>query len=289
MTSTSQYIAGSIAAGCFSTLIGHPLDTIKVHQQTKAQFSSASTLQTAKVLAQGDILRLYKGIGPPMMNQIIMNSIMFSVFHHVKQVANNSAYLDQTSSALLAGMFSGFATACLSTPTDWIKIQVQTTLTQGSKHAQTDSYSILKLALKNDQFKINNFIRTLYRGHMANLAREGVFTMVYLGLYDRISTEVAIKMNYPKDQPHHMSSVMFISSFTGAFAWLCNYPFDTIKSVIQASPTKEKISYWSVVQSLFRSGGITSFFRGAGSSTFRAILVTSSRMIAYEKTTQLMK
>ena len=58
-----------------------------------------------------------------MENQILMNSVMFTVFITVKEKANSSPFLDDNSSALVAGLFFGFATACLSTPTDWVKIQ----------------------------------------------------------------------------------------------------------------------------------------------------------------------
>jgi solute carrier family 25 carnitine/acylcarnitine transporter 20/29 len=291
MTKTLHCIAGSITAGCFSTVIGHPLDTIKVHQQTKPHLSRASSLHVAKGLAKGDVFRLFKGIGPPMANQIIMNSVMFSVFHKVKHVANDSPLLDENSSALFAGLFSGFATACLSTPTDWIKIQAQLSLAQGGERprTRTDFSSILRRGvLKDGRFQIMNVTRTLYRGHVANLGREGVFTMVYLGFYDRISNMAKGGKHNEDNQPLHMGTVVMISSLTGACAWICNYPFDTVKSVMQAGSMQEKMTTRSAIQSIYKSGGLKAFWRGVGSSTLRAMLVTSSRMLAYEKTIQIL-
>ena len=287
----SHYIAGSVTAGCFSTLLGHPLDTIKVYQQThQSSKYHDNIIAIAKKLAKGEhYIRLFRGIGPPMANQIVMNSVMFTVFNNVKDTANQCTVLNENTSSLLAGLFSGFATACISTPSDWYKIQAQITLSDDA------SSSYVK---KKKKFGRNgvSFVRTIYRGHIANLCREGVFTMVYLGMYDRISNEVKARRRNiePNSTAQNdtgnllgMIDIVLISSFTGACAWICNYPFDTIKTIIQADTSKH-ITIRDSIRTIYNSGGLKAFWRGVGSSTLRACLVTSSRMLAYEKTIQLL-
>ena len=283
-------------AGCSSTFVGHPLDTIKVHQQiTTTQLSSkstavsSSTLQVAKTLASGNVFRLFKGIGPPMANQIMMNTVMFSVFHKVKDWTNNTNSMlvggNENASAMCAGLLSGFATACLSTPTDWIKIQAQLGKKGGTGtgiDSSSSSLSIVRRLLHDNQYQAVKVTRTLYRGHVANLAREGVFTMVYLGLYDRISS----KMKDQQQQQLSMGQVMMISSFTGACAWICNYPVDTLKTVIQGRSMDNRVSMGDAFRSIWESGGVKAFYRGVTASTGRAMLVTSIRMLAYESTIQ---
>ena len=273
-------IAGSMTAGCVSTVLGHPLDTIKVHQQTQPNLSRVGLFRIAQTLGA---FQLFKGIGPPMMSQIIMNTVMFSVFRNVREMTSNTLMMDENASAMCAGLISGFATACLSTPTDWIKIQAQ--LSQSSK---TDgSFLILKRLMQDHQNQSGKVIQVLYRGHVANLFREGVFTMVYLGLYDRISSIVK-ENGGVQGKPLHMGQVMAISSFTGACAWICNYPFDTLKTVMQGKGAHERIPMKDAFLSIWNSGGIAAFYRGIGTSTGRAMLVTSTRMLAYEKTRQLL-
>ncbi len=147
------------------------------------------------------------------------------------------------------------------------------------------------------KFQASFFTRTLYSGHVANLGREGVFTMVYLGLYDRISNAVRTRGRNDddddaavggNDRPLGMAMVVSISSFTGACAWMCNYPFDTVKTVMQAG-SHEQVTVRSAIRSIYRSGGWKAFWRGAGPSTVRAMLVTSSRMLAYETTLQMLR
>ena len=297
MTKQSHCIAGSITAGCSSTLLGHPLDTIKVHQQTNPHLSRASLLDTTKLLARGDVLRLFRGIGPPMASQIIMNSVMFTVFNNVKAASNQSALLDENSSALVAGLFSGFATACISTPADWFKIQAQMSLSKNINEKQPSRYDISSI-IRGHIIKDGKFHAPFFNGMTPNLAREGVFTMVYLGMYDRISNAVKVRRRHENDvidddQPLDMGTVVLISSFTGACAWLCNYPFDTVKTVMQAglssTQQNERVTLRRAIQSIHKSEGWRGFWRGAGTSTIRAMLVTSSRMLAYEKTIEMFR
>ena len=274
-------IAGSTTAGCISTVLGHPLDTIKVFQQTQPHLYRHGTIHVAKSLGAS---QLFKGIGPPMMNQIIMNTIMFSVFRNVKDVMSSNNLMDENASAMCAGLISGFSIACLSTPMDWIKIQAQ--LSQSTKH--DNSLMLMRQLMRNHQNRLSKIIPVMYRGHVANLCREGVFTMVYLGLYDRISS--IVKENGEQGgQPLHMGQVVLISSFTGACAWICNYPFDTLKTVMQGKGAHESIPMKTAFLSIWNSGGAKAFFRGVKTSTGRAMLVTSTRMLVYEKTIQLLR
>ena len=325
VNNTLHNVAGSITAGIFSTAIGHPLDTIKIHQQTKSHLftNPSSSFHVARVLSRGNVFRLFKGIGPPMANQIIMNTVMFTVFQKTKDVMMTKGQqrggdgdgaaplLDETSVALFSGLLSGFATACLSTPFDWFKIQAQLTLLDNqngsvggvakASRSRTDVLTICKQLWHDSNGQGTKVMQTIYRGHTPNLAREGVFTMVYLGLYDLISSEVKKRRNQVQEHDQQqqlklpMHEVIMISSFTGACAWICNYPFDTIKSVMQSSSrecrgsvSNSNQSISAAVRSIYRLGGVRGFFSGAFPSTVRAILVTSSRMLAYEKTLQML-
>lgn len=237
-------ILGSTVAGLTSTLLGHPLDSIKGHLQTNPRFHSS-----LEVIREIQIQGLFRGMGPPLLNAIVMNTLMFSVFDGVR-----ATYQDP----FVAGMISGFATAMISTPTDYLKIHAQL---HGTK-----SLSLLK----------RTSLPLLYRGHLANLAREGVFTMAYLGLYHKIDEISGVNSRETKK-----SSLLWVawrSSITGAIAWIASYPFDTIKTVAQSQNASTRISYWSVLQ----SQPLPQLYRGCRTSTFRAILVTSSRMVAYE-------
>ena len=259
--------AAATVAGVVTTVVGHPLDTIKVHLQANSSAIQTTTGDAARSLWKEGAL--FRGILPPLCNAVVMNTVMFSVFHGIKDIIEKSDDVGgatsspaKMSTALLAGTISGFATACISTPTDYIKIQSQ----------------LSKKGTKSWDLFLSTPTRCLFRGHMANLGREGVFTMVYLGLYNQLD-------------PHGFWQIAVASSFTGALAWIASYPFDTLKTRVQSvpppRPPSSSSSNFSVVNyrdTMSRIGSVSSYYRGCWASTSRAIMVTSLRMIVYETT-----
>uniref|UniRef100_A0A7S1BPG3 Mitochondrial carrier protein n=1 Tax=Corethron hystrix TaxID=216773 RepID=A0A7S1BPG3_9STRA len=239
-------IIGATCAGCASTLIGHPLDTLKVHLQTGSQLSNNAVSAARSLFTVHGPGVFFRGIGPPLFNAVLMNTVMFSVFNSFK---------DSSQSALYAGFISGIATAFISTPTDFIKVQAQVT---GGNSREV----LRKIVLRHPM--------ALFRGHIPNLAREGIFTMVYLGFYDCLTMDKSTT---------GLAQTALISSFTGGLAWIISYPCDTVKSIMQSS--QRDILVLDAIKIIWRRGGL-SFYRGCGTSTGRAILVTSIRMITYE-------
>lgn len=104
---THAYVSGFIS-GLAQTIVGHPLDTIKVWQQSKTVF----TARTGALRLSS----LYAGVSYPAVTSGFLNSISFGV-------ANNTSNMyGHMGSGLLAGAISGLATA----PIDYYKIGRQT-------------------------------------------------------------------------------------------------------------------------------------------------------------------
>jgi len=83
-----------------------------------------------------------------------------------------------------------------------------------------------------------------------------------------------------------LALVALTSATTGALAWIAAYPFDTVKSVQQGVPPGAPAAKHSAVhmaRRLLAEHGIGAFYRGIGSSTLRAVLVTCTRLVAYEQ------
>lgn len=104
-----------------------------------------------------------------------------------------------------------------------------------------------------------------------------MFTCVYLGTYDAVRAA-----SFGEARPP-LPAVAAVSAASGALAWVANLPFDTVKTAQQAVPPgAPRRSAADAARSLWRGGGAAAFFRGLGPSTTRAILVASSRLVAYE-------
>jgi hypothetical protein len=308
MTYLSCEIIGSVTAACASTIVGHPLDTIKVQLQTQPQITSS--IQAVRHLLKANPnnpLVLFRGMSFPLVNQIIMNTVMFSAYHKVQSYSIHSCGMSDFVASLTAGVTSGFATACVSTPTDYFKIQAQLANNKmntmeaaaagggGGGRFWTTLQRLMMMNATNHQGSVSlvgNGLVRLYRGHGANLWREGIFTMVYLSGYDLIlhswqrqeeqhnnKQESTIKTNY--------SQIVTVSALTGALAWIASYPFDTMKSIIQAEASlgRDMTMRRIIADRWNTSGGMRLLFRGCGASTGRAMLVTSVRMVMYEWST----
>jgi len=256
-------ILGSIVAGISSTVLGHPLDTIKTHLQTNLHLhSSMEVLQKLR-------LDVFRGMAPPLVNAIIMNSVMFSVFDAVEARVNNP---------FIAGILSGFATAIISTPTDYVKIHMQ--LSSSKQNRSTAS-----ILFQNNRVDFT-LLQKLYRGFTLNLAREGIFTMVYLGIYHWVmaNNRSSEQSGDGSEKFNHLMFVAGTSALTGAMAWVVSYPFDVAKTMVQSGSSFQQVRTMLDGHSDGRhGGGLNIFYRGCLPSTGRAMLVTSSRMIAYDQ------
>ena len=215
---------------------------------------TSTAARAARMLREEGVQAFARGVGPPLVNAALMNSLMFVVFAECRRMLPDNAF-----GAFASGAIAGVATATLSTPFDYLKIQAQV---RGSR-----PLAVLGATRPG----------VLFRGHAMNMLREGVFTCVYLGSYDAVRSA-----SFGEERPP-LPAVAAVSAASGALAWACNYPFDAVKTAQQAVPPgAPRRSAVDAARALWRGGGAAAFFRGLGPSTTRAVLVTCSRLVAYE-------
>jgi len=298
---TDEIIAGSLS-GVICTTIGHPLDCIKVYQQTAAATTTTTRVVSSTALHAARTMwrtigfsAFTRGIVPPLLSSALMNSIMFVSFAEVKRILEQSPLLGKggggdnsssiSSTALfMAGAISGIMTAYVSTPFDWIKVQTQT------RGRATTSSSLTSWNTLTRRPSL------LFTGHVANLGREGIFTCIYLGLYHNVRQWLLLTTNHTGETetgPPPLPFIVLASSLSGGLAWLACYPCDTIKSIQQAagehSPRRTLQGAWRSVQQQKGTSILGSLYRGAGASVVRACLVTSCRLIVYEYAMHFLK
>jgi solute carrier family 25 carnitine/acylcarnitine transporter 20/29 len=95
-----------LSVGIIQTIIGHPLDTVKIWIQNN------NNLKKQKI----NIKTLYAGLTYPLISSIIVNSIMFYSFDYFKNKNYNN---------VMSGCFSGFLISFILNPLDIYKIKYQ--------------------------------------------------------------------------------------------------------------------------------------------------------------------
>ena len=159
---TDELIAGT-AAGFASTILGAPLDAVKVRMQHLQQPGLTTWACALAMLRESGVPAFFRGVGVPLLNSVLMNTVMFVVFEEVR-----SALPDTTGGALAAGAVSGLAQSLLSTPMDLLKIQVQ--LRGGHPLSILRVHDVLR-----DQVKVDNLVGSIVQ-QVINTLRPGNLT-----------------------------------------------------------------------------------------------------------------
>ena len=114
-----------LSTGCAGVLVGHPLDTVKVHLQTqdpknpkyKGTFHCMST-----IAKQEKIVGLYRGITSPLGGIGFVNAIVFGIYGNVQR---NTSDPNSLTSHALAGSIAGFAQSIVCAPMELAKTRLQ--------------------------------------------------------------------------------------------------------------------------------------------------------------------
>lgn len=77
-------------------------------------------------------------------------------------------------------------------------------------------------------------------------------------------------------------------SVAGICLWTIMYPFDTVKTAIQANKDSVKIDILSAIKNIYQRGGVVGFFRGFSTCLLRAIPVNVSMISAVDITNEFL-
>lgn len=217
-------LAGAVAGGFVLTAL-FPLDVAKTTMQARG----SSVVDMAQSLKNSDkpLRRLYSGLSPAVMEQMLNRSMLFGVGAFIKQQS------PQAWSEPVRDAASGAGAALVKTlvlhPIDTIKCRWQV-----EQHA-------LQLS-------------GLYRGLAPAIVRSSFGMGIWLTSRNTLERSL----------PDHSDGWRFARSFlsgalSSALTDLLTFPFDTLKKSMQAShPTRMLVQ----VQRLLTEGGFARFYRG---------------------------
>ena len=197
---------------------------------------SMKTRLQSKIPIKFSIPALYRGVSYPLWGIAIEKVFVFGMYDTIK---NKKYFENKNMNILVSGLSTGLLSTTIVTPIERVKI--------------------LKQNNRNVSELMNKGMKNLYHGWSATLLREFPGYGVYFYTYDTLR---------PKLKESYFNSYL-CGSLSGISAWICIYPPDSIKTVMQDRGLSMKES----TKHIYNMGGIKGFYRGYTFGLLRAAVL----------------
>lgn len=311
-----DFVAGWVS-GATSVLACQPMDTVLTRYQAGQAMAAASggelrlTSSVKGLAREFGIQSLWRGSSPmigvvPFQNALLMGG--YGIGKQYSSSSNNSSSSDVAADKtnghdlfpiFVGGCAGGVLQSFLVSPVEWIKVHQQT----GGVGSAAAAAAASKQQIAYSGSSTTNLARTLLqhksnlwnRGLTATLLRDGIPHGVWFASYEYCKIEL-LKLNKGTSDESSSSSssdgyyaTVTIPLISGAFAattaWAVGYPFDIIKTRIQA--TKD-VSVQGVVETakqlVVEADGnvMRGLYRGFGLKLARSIPASMIGFLTYE-------
>jgi solute carrier family 25 phosphate transporter 23/24/25/41 len=268
-----MFVAGG-AAGAIARTATAPLDRIKLLFQVQA-VPSAGTSATAytgigqafsKIFKEEGIRAFWKGNGTNIIRIFPYSAGQLMSNDQYKRLLANADTGELTlSRRLLAGACAGMTATAITHPLDTVR---------------------LRLALPNSGYNgmshaMMTMVRTegtisLYKGLIPTLIGIAPYAALNFASYDMLKRYV-----YGGDKPQSVLSNLALGGLAGTIAATVCYPLDTIRRRMQMKGQLYKNQADAFV-TIWRSEGITGFYRGWVANTIKVVPQNAIRFVSYE-------
>eukprot|EP01083_Nonionella_stella_P084105 232740_1 len=304
-----DHMVASAITGFCATITGHPVDSVKVRMQTAPQ-NQESVLRTMyTIIKQEGVMPFYRGVLPPSIVKSFTTMVFFTTNNYLKEHVQSSkrnhyiTHKQPVPSTIVLSLSETCAIAAfcglLLTPFisvgELIKIQLQNDKNLGTRPR-----------LYNNMFDCTSTIikyKQLHRGMIATSTRLvpgwGVYLLVYDAWNRHYDDKAVLGSNETLSSFSVTARVLVGGSLAGWLSWTASYPFDYIKTQIQAHPvckwnythTKRSVAhaprFRDVVAITFQRYGMRGFYRGLVACLIRSFPVNMTNFWVYETVLQL--
>ncbi|KAK3379167.1 mitochondrial carrier domain-containing protein [Lasiosphaeria ovina] len=287
----------SLAAGGFggvcAVVVGHPFDLVKVRMQTaeKGVYSSAVDVVRKSVARDGLRRGLYAGVSAPLLGVTPMFAVSFWGYDLGKSIVRSTSTVAADGNLSIAqisaaGFFSAIPMTAITAPFERVKVilqvQGQKALAPGEKPKYSGGTDVVR------QLYREGGVRSVFRGSVATLGRDGPGSAAYFAAYEYIKRKLT-----PKDpvtgEPSGKLSLVAITcagAAAGVAMWIPVFPIDTVKSRLQTA--EGNVTIGGIVRGLYGKGGYRAFFPGFGPALARAVPANAATFLGVELAHQAM-
>ncbi|MBA0767410.1 hypothetical protein Gotri_016296 [Gossypium trilobum] len=271
-----EFVAGGFG-GIAGTIAGHPLDTLRIRQQSSNTGSAFSILRQV-VIKEGPAA-LYKGMGAPLASVTFQNALVFQIYAILSRAFDSSIFANTDSvpsykGVAMAGVGTGAIQSLIVSPVELIKIRLQLS----KKTSPTGSIHVAKTILKTEG------IRGLFRGFNITILRDAPAHGIYFWTYEYMREQLHPGCRKTGDES--LKTMWISGGLAGVSSWIGCYPLDVVKTRLQAqSWASSRKGYDGVIDCVEKSvkqEGHGVLWRGLRTTLARAFVVNGAIFAAYE-------
>lgn len=188
-----------------------------------------------------------------------------NIIRRFSTVENNQLSVAQISAA---GFFSAVPMTLITAPFERVKVLLQIQGQSSGEKKYKGGVDVVRQLYKEGG------LRSVFRGSVATLARDGPGSAAYFATYE------IMKKNLSKGDELSLSAVMIAGGSAGMAMWLLIFPIDTVKSRLQSAEGRPTIG--SVVREINTRGGFRAFFPGLGPALARSVPANAFTFLGVE-------
>ncbi|KAK9909586.1 hypothetical protein WJX75_004503 [Coccomyxa subellipsoidea] len=251
-------IAASAIAACVAETLTLPLDTAKVRLQLQTK-STGPPLYKGLLGTVGTIAKqegagaLWKGLEAGLHRQCLFGGLRIGMYEPVKRL-----YMGSTPDAVApfhtkvaAGLTTGALGILIASPTDLVKVRMQSEAGGGPKRYPNARAAYGIIAREEG-------LLGLWKGVTPNIGRNAIINAAELASYDTIKSALISTGYFEDTVPCHLASGLG----AGFFAVCFGSPVDVVKSRLMGDKTGQYSGLVDCFVKSFRSGGLATFYNG---------------------------
>ncbi|CDR37349.1 CYFA0S01e09868g1_1 [Cyberlindnera fabianii] len=288
--SLKDLLFGSLS-GCVGKTIEYPFDTIKVRLQSQPHgqpliYNSTWDCIRKTVRSEG-LTGFYRGVSSPIVGAAAENATLFFSYGIAQDVIKK--YVVQTKGDLplpylvLCGGISGVVASYVLTPIELIKCKMQVEQVYSGQGKPNTVLGHIKHVWKMGGLK------GFWFGQTGTLLREAGGSASWFGVYELVSKtlkEWRLGRRANSDDTNTIGELLFSGASAGIAYNLSLFPADTVKSTMQTgsivNPEQKPMTFQEAARTIYKHGGVKSFYRGLGITLARAIPSNAAIFFTYE-------
>lgn len=255
-------MTAGVAAGFTGTVLGHPLDLIKVRLQARSEYKG--TVDCFKKTFKNDgVVGMFRGMTSPLFVSIALNSLTFGSYIKLNKVqeslltrfAKDSSQSQQLTfyNHFISGGAVGMLCSTFSCPFEVIKVRMQlddkvSSMAKNSGISLATSSNMPQSAttLGLHQRKYTGFFdcgmqtwrqagfRGFFAGYIPTTIRDVAFCATYFSVYEMFKKSLQSHPLFITEAGGFSPVPIILSGgVSGALAWMVSFPFDVVKTAMQ--------------------------------------------------------